>query len=64
LQETTQEKLTTPSRDYFTWYRSFDLSDMTTMPDLWSSSATLRINLINQGPVVEAGVTRQRSRLE
>jgi hypothetical protein len=36
----------------------FDLSDMTTMHvDLWSSSATsVKINLINQGPV-EAGVT-------
>jgi hypothetical protein len=35
----------------------FDLSDMTTMHvDLWSSSATsIKINLINQGPV-EAGV--------
>ncbi|MDI5889336.1 T9SS type A sorting domain-containing protein [Flavobacterium yafengii] len=36
----------------------FDLSDMTTMHvNLWSSSATsVKINLINQGPV-EAGVT-------
>ncbi|MGO4904815.1 T9SS type A sorting domain-containing protein [Flavobacterium sp. W20_MBD1_R3] len=36
----------------------FDLSEMTTMHvDLWSSSATsVKINLINQGPV-EAGVT-------